>query len=138
MLTERGRVALPLSVNALLQACDLLPELVDLVFEILLTSTNAGITGFQNRPETIHNLDHGPAEETCGDVQPAEDRLAGRPRGRCGREGSDGETADGSDGRPDHEFGGSLAQKQHPSGSPELRRRKFSTAPMLQGYTGRA
>jgi hypothetical protein len=37
--------------------------------------------------------------------------LAGRPRGRGGRESSDGETADGSDGRPDHEFAGSLAQK---------------------------
>jgi L-seryl-tRNA(Ser) seleniumtransferase len=105
------------------------------VFEILLTTTDAGITGFQNGPETIHGLNQGPSQETCGDVQPAEHRLAGRPRGRCAREGSDGETADGPDGRPDNEFGGSLAQKQLPSGSSELRRRKFSTAPMLQGYT---
>jgi hypothetical protein len=81
------------------------------VFEILLTPTNAGITGFQNRPETIHGLDHGSAQQTRGDVQPAEHRLAGRPRGRGGRESSDGETADGSDGRPDHEFASSLAQK---------------------------
>jgi L-seryl-tRNA(Ser) seleniumtransferase len=119
----------------LLQACDLFPKLVYLVFEILLTPTNAGITGFQNRPETIHGLDHGPAQETRGDVQPAEHRLAGRPRGRCGRESSDGKAADGPDGRPDHEFGGSLAQKKLPSGSSERRRRKFSTAPRLQGYT---
>jgi hypothetical protein len=98
-------------VYPLLQACDLLPELVYLVFEILLTPTDAGITGFQNGPETIHGLDHGPAQETGGDVQPAEYRLAGGPCGRRGREGSYGETADGSDGRPDHEFGGSLAQK---------------------------
>src|SRR5215210_1440589 len=98
-------------IYALLQACDLLSEFVYLVFEILLTPTNAGITGFQNRPETIHGLDHGPAQETRGDVQPAEHRLAGRPRGRCGREGSDGETAYGPDGRPDHEFVASLAQK---------------------------
>ena len=81
------------------------------MFEILLTPADAGITGFKNRPETIHGLDHGPAQETRGDVQPAEHRLAGRPRGRGGRESSDGETADGPDGCPDQEFAGSLAQK---------------------------
>jgi hypothetical protein len=48
------------------------------VFEILLTTTDAGITGFQNGPETIHGLDHGLSQETCGDVQPAEHRLADR------------------------------------------------------------
>ena len=105
------------------------------MFEILLAPANAGVTGFQQGPETIHGLDYGSAHKTCGDIQPAQHRLAGRPRGRCGREGPDGETADGPDGRPDNEFGGSLAQKQLPSGSSELRRRKFSTAPMLQGYT---
>ena len=122
-------------IHPLLQACDLLPELVYLVFEILLTPTDAGITGFQNGPEAIHGLDHGLAQETRGDVQPTEYRLTGGPCGRRSREGSYGETTDGSDGRPDEEFGGSLAQSQLPSGSSELRRRKFSTAPMLQGYT---
>ena len=98
-------------IHSLLEACDLLPELVYLVFEILLTPTDAGITGLQNGPETVYGLDHGLAQVTRRDVQPAEHGLAGRPGGRCGREGSYGETADGSDGRPDHEFGGSLAQK---------------------------
>jgi L-seryl-tRNA(Ser) seleniumtransferase len=122
-------------IHPLLQACDLLPELVYLVFEILLTPTDTGITGFQNGPEAIYGLDHGLAQKTRGDVQSAEHRLACRPRGRRSREGSYGETADSPDGRPDEEFGGSLAQSQLPSGSSELRRRKFSTAPMLQGYT---
>ena len=67
----------PLSVHTLLQACDLLPELVYLVFEILLTPTDAGITGFHNGPETIHGLDNGPAQKTCGDVQPANRCSAG-------------------------------------------------------------
>ena len=98
-------------IHSLLQACDLLPKLVYLVFEILLTPTYAGIAGFQNSPQTINSLDHGPAKETRGDFQPAEHRLAGRPRGRCGRESSDGETTDGPYGGPDHEFAGSLAQK---------------------------
>src|ERR671911_1934645 len=140
MLTSAGFGKFPFQnplIYSLLKACDLLSELVYFVFEILLTTADAGITGFQNGPETIHGLNHGPSQETCGDVQPAEHRLAGRPRGRCAREGSDGETADGPDGRPDNEFRGSLAQKQLPSGSSELRRRKFSTAPMLQGYTWR-
>jgi L-seryl-tRNA(Ser) seleniumtransferase len=122
-------------IHSLLQASDLLPELVDLVFEILLTPADSGITGFHNRPEAIHRPDHGPAQKTCGDLEPAERGLAGRPRGRGGREGSRGETARGPHGRPKHEFGGTLAQKQRPSGSPELRRRKFSTAPMGHGYT---
>src|ERR671911_55461 len=140
MLTSAGFGKFPFQnplIYSLLKACDLLSELVYFVFEILLTTADAGITGFQNGPETIHGLNHGPSQETCGDVQPAEHRLAGRPRGRCAREGSDGETADRPDGRPDNEFRGSLAQKQLPSGSSELRRRKFSTAPMLQGYTWR-
>ena len=63
----RGTFQNPL-IHALLQACDLLPELVYFVFEILLTTTDAGITGFQNGPETINGLDHGPAQKTCRDV----------------------------------------------------------------------
>src|SRR5918995_1741304 len=138
MLTSAGFGKFPFQnplIYSLLKACDLLSELVYFVFEILLTTTDAGITGFQNGPETIHGLDHGPSQETCGDVQSAEHRLACRPRGRRSREGSYGKAADGPDGRPDHEFGGSLAQKKLPSGSSERRRRKFSTAPRLQGYT---
>ena len=106
------------------------------MFEILLTPTDAGITGFKNRTETIHGLEHGPAQETRGDVEAAVRRFACRARGRGRGEGPDGETAQRSYGRPEHKFGGSFAQNQRPFGSFELRRRKFSTAPVLQGSRG--
>src|SRR5215210_752479 len=134
MLTESGK-AFPLSVNTLLQASDLLSELIYLVFEVLLTPPNTGITGFHDGPEAIYRADYGPAQKTYGDLQPAERGSAGRSCGRGGCEGSDGETARGPHGRPQHEFGGALTQGVRPSGSPELRRRKFSTASSVHGYT---
>src|ERR671911_3202646 len=99
MLTSAGFGKFPFQnplIYSLLKACDLLSELVYFVFEILLTTADAGISGFQNGPETIHGLDHGPSQETCGDVQPAEHRLAGRPPGRCAPERPAGENP----GRP--------------------------------------
>ena len=134
MLTESGK-AFPLSVNTLLQASDLLSELIYLVFEVLLTPPNTGITGFHDGPEAIYHADHGSAQKMYGDLQPAERGSAGRSCGRGGCEGSDGETARGPHGRSQHEFGGVLTQGIRPSGSPELRRRKFSTAPSVHGYT---
>src|ERR671911_2321317 len=111
MLTSAGFGKFPFQnplIYSLLKACDLLSELVYFVFEILLTTTDASITGFQNGPETIHGLDHGPSQETCGDVQPAEHRLAGRPRGRFARVGSDRANAPGPGGRPHNEIVGFL------------------------------
>ena len=114
VLTEREGFYLSLSVHTLLEAGDLVSEFVDLVFEVLLTSSNTRIPGFHDRSEAIHRVEHGSAQKTCGDVEPAEYGLAGRSCGRGRREGSDGEAAGGPYGRPEHEFGGSLAQKQHP------------------------
>jgi L-seryl-tRNA(Ser) seleniumtransferase len=119
----------------LLQAGDLLPEVVDLVFEVLLPPADTSITGLYKGPQAIDRLYHGSAQETRGDIEPAEHRLAGRTRGSGGREGPDGETASGPHCRPEHEFGGSLAQKRPSFSLSELRRRKFSTAPVPQGYT---
>src|SRR5918993_4733454 len=117
-------------VHSLLEAGDLLPEIVDLVFQVLLPATNTRVARFHDGAEAVYRPDYRSAEETRGDVEAAERRLAGRARGRGGREGPDGETANGPDGRPEHEFGGSLAQDRDPPGSSRLRRRKFSTAPV--------
>src|SRR3954454_22932150 len=120
-------------IDSLLEAGDLLSEVVDLVFEVLFPAADAGVAGFDDGAEAVYGPDDRSAQETRGEVEAAERRFAGRTRGRSGGEGPDGETAEGPDGRPEHEFGGSFAQDQRPPGSFELRRRKFSTALVTQG-----
>jgi hypothetical protein len=123
-------------IYSLLEAGDLLSQVVDLVFEVFLPAANTGVSGFHEGAEAVYGIDHASAQETRGDVEAAERRLAGGTCGRGGRERANGETADGPDGCPEHEFSGSLAQNRDPSGTFELRRRKFSTAPACEAYVG--
>jgi hypothetical protein len=123
-------------IYSLLEAGDLLSQVVDLVFEVLLPAADAGVADFHEGAEAVYGIDHASAQETRGDVEAAERRLAGGTCGRGGRERANGETANGPDGCPEHEFSGSLAQNRDPSGTFELRRRKFSTALTCEAYVG--
>src|SRR5215208_558349 len=120
-------------VDSLLEAGDLLPEVVDLAFEVLFSAADAGVAGFDDGAQAVYGPDDRSAQETRGEVESAERRFACRARRWSSGESPDGEAAQRPYGRPEHEFGGSFAQNQRPPGTFELRRRKFSTALVLQG-----
>ena len=65
-------------VDSLLEAGDLLSEVVDLVFQVLFPAANAGVAGFDDGAEAVYGLDYCSAQEACGKVDAAEGRFAGR------------------------------------------------------------
>ena len=65
-------------VDALLEAGYLFSQVVDFVFEVFFSTPDAGVARFDYGAEAVYGLDHCSAQETCGKVDAAEGRFAGR------------------------------------------------------------
>src|SRR5215210_5432424 len=97
-------------IYSLLEAGDLLSEVVDFVFQVLFSAADAGVAGFYFGAEAVYGPDDRSAQETDGEVEAAVRRFAGRACGRGRGEGPDREAAQRPDGRPQHELVGSFTQ----------------------------
>lgn len=106
------------SVDALLQACDLLSQFVYLLFEVFLPPTYAGIPGFEDEAESVYGSDSGSPHEAGRAAEAAQGRLAGRASRGRGGEKADGEAGRGPEGRPEKKLRRTFAHsKSTPPGA---------------------